>query len=312
MNIIFLGTPEFAIPALKAIYNEKQHKILAVVCQPDKPSLRGKKVVFSPVKQFGIEHNIPVYQFNKIRIDGVEKLKNLNPDIMVTCAYGQILSQEIIDIPKYGIVNIHGSLLPKYRGSSPIQWSLINGEKETGITIAQTEKGLDTGDILLQEKLVIDENDNSETLFNKLSILGSELILKALDKIENNTITRIPQNNDEASYFPMIKKEDSLINFNETTNTIINKIKGYYTWPTAYFMYKEIPIKIFNAKNIILDINKNYKNGEIVFSDRKNGFVIKTLDGFLNILEIQVPNSKKLNIKDYLNGKSFEVGYIIE
>lgn len=311
MNIVYLGTPEFALLPLQKIYNETKHKIIAVVCQPDKPSLRGKKIVYSPVKQFAINNNIPVYQFNKIRIDGVDTLKQLNPDIMITCAYGQILSQEIIDIPKYGIINIHASLLPKYRGSSPIQWSLINGEKVTGITIAQTEKGLDTGNILMQEKINIESCDNSETLFNKLSVLGSEVVIKSLNQIENNSVISTPQNHDEASYYPMIKKEDALINFSENTEDIINKIKGYYTWPTAYFNYKGIEVKVFSAVKLNNIETNNYKIGEIVSSDRKNGLIIKTNDGFLSVLEIQVPNSKKLNIKDYLNGKSFEVGYII-
>ena len=309
MKIIFLGTPDFAVKPLQALL-DGNFDVIAVVCQPDKPSLRGNKVVFSPVKQLAIKNNIKVFQYEKISRDGVEELKSLQPDLMVTAAYGQILSQEVIDIPKFGIINVHGSLLPKYRGSSPIQWALINGEKETGVTIAQTEKGLDTGDILLQETIKIEETDNSETLFEKLSELGSKLLIKAVLKIQNGTITRTKQNENESTYYPMIKKEDSLINFNEKTKVIINKIKGYYAWPTAYFMLNDLKIKVFEAKEVYCNEENitNFKNGQIVKADSKNGLIIKTDDGFIEIKVIQVPNGKKISARDYLNGHSLEVG----
>ena len=201
MRIVFLGTPDFSVSCLDALINSK-HEVVAVVTQPDKA--RNRMVVsFSPVKEEALKHNIQVLQYDKIRVQGVEDLKALNPDIMVTCAYGQIISQEILDIPKYGVINVHASLLPKYRGSAPIQWAILNGEKETGITIMQTALGVDSGDIILQEKIAIKENETAGELFDDLAKIAPSVLMKAIDLIESGEATFTKQNEEEATHFPM-------------------------------------------------------------------------------------------------------------
>ena len=186
MKVIFLGTPDFSVPTLKAII-KSHHQLLAVVTQPDKPSGRGERLSYSPVKQVALENNLKVLQYDKIRLQGVDDLKRLAPDIMVTCAFGQILSQEIIDIAPHGIINVHASLLPKYRGAAPIQWSILNGDKETGVTIMQTEAGIDTGDIIAVEKTIISPEETAGELFDRLSFIGAELLVRTLDDIEQGT-----------------------------------------------------------------------------------------------------------------------------
>ena len=211
MRVVFLGTPDFSVNTLKAIINSK-HEVVAVVTQPDKPVGRSSKLVFSPVKQVAVEHNLKVLQYNKIRLEGVDDLKALNADIMVTCAFGQILSQEIIDIAPKGIINVHASLLPKYRGAAPIQWSIINGDSETGVTIMQTEAGIDTGDIICMEKTPISETETAGELFDRLSMLGAKLLVEALDLIESGNATFTKQNDDLATHVKMLKKKmESLI-----------------------------------------------------------------------------------------------------
>ena len=212
LKVVFLGTPDFSVNTLKAILNSR-HEVLAVVTQPDRPVGRSGKPVFSPVKQVAVEKGIKVLQYNKIRLEGVEDLKALNPDIMVTCAFGQILSQEIIDIAPKGIINVHASILPKYRGAAPIQWSIINGDSETGVTIMQTEAGIDTGDIICVEKTPISDKETAGELFDRLADLGANLLVKALDMIEDGNATYTKQNHDLATHVKMLKKEDGIIDF---------------------------------------------------------------------------------------------------
>ena len=308
MKVIFLGTPDFSVPVLQAIANSR-HKVVAVVCQPDKPSGRGNKLISCPAKIKAEQLNIPVYQFSKIRVDGVDTLKQLNADIMVTAAYGQILSQEIIDICPNGIINVHGSLLPKYRGASPIQQAIIDGEKETGITIMKTEAGIDTGDVLCFKKQEICKDDTYGTLSEKLSHLGADLCVEALNLIEDKKAVFVPQNNELASHTKMIKKENTKIDFNKTPNEIVNLIRGLNPNPVAYFDINENSYKVFSAKPI------NYvgdeKNGTIIFASGKQGLVIKCQDGAVEIIEMIAPNSKKMMAKSYLNGKKIEVGSIV-
>ncbi|MBO7528181.1 MAG: methionyl-tRNA formyltransferase [Clostridia bacterium] len=307
MKVIFLGTPEFSVPVLNEIVNSK-HKVLAVVCQPDRPSGRGNKMTACPAKIMTQQLGIPVFQFNKIRIDGVQTLKELNADIMVTAAYGQILSQEIIDICPHGIINVHGSLLPKYRGATPIQTAIINGDKKTGITIMKTEAGIDTGDIILSEQIDLLEDDTYGTLSEKLSILGAKLCVKALDLIEQNKAVFSPQNSEQATFTKMIKKEDTKIDFNNNSNQIVNLVRGLNPNPVAFFEINGEPYKVFCAKCV------NYvgteKNGTIIFADNKKGLVIKTNNGAVEIIEITAPNSKRMLAKSYLNGKKIALGSV--
>ena len=300
MKVVFLGTSSFAVDCLTALLSSK-HEVLAVVCQPDKPSGRGNKLTPPPVKVLAESNGLPVYQFNKIRVEGVETLKNLKPDVLVVASYGQILSQEILDIALP--INVHGSLLPKLRGASPIQTALINGDKETGITIMKMAYEVDAGDILIQEKLSINEDDNAQTLFDKMGKLGGELLVNALDIIESGKAKFVPQNHSKATYTRMLKKDTAEIDFNSTAEEIVNKVRGYYAGPVAYFKYKGENYKVFSAKKV--DCCTGGQNGDILYSDNKNGLIFKCKKGAVEIIEMQAPNSKRMTAKAYFNGKKF-------
>ena len=300
MKVVFLGTSSFAVDCLTALLSSK-HEVLAVVCQPDKPSGRGNKLTPPPVKVLAESNGLPVYQFNKIRVEGVETLKNLKPDVLVVASYGQILSQEILDIALP--INVHGSLLPELRGASPIQTALINGDKETGITIMKMAYEVDAGDMLIQEKLSIDENDNAQTLFDKMGKLGGELLVKALNIIESGKAKFVPQNHSKATYTRMLKKDTAEIDFNTTAEEIVNKVRGYYAGPVAYFKYKGENYKVFSAKKV--DCCTSGQNGDILYSDNKNGLIFKCKNGAVEIIEMQAPNSKRITAKAYFNGKKF-------
>ncbi|MBE7074605.1 MAG: methionyl-tRNA formyltransferase [Clostridiales bacterium] len=307
MKVIFLGTPEFGAKVLqKLIYSS--HEVVAVICQPDKPSGRGNKLVAPPVKNIALEHKIPLYQFNKIRVDGVEVLKNLKADIMVTAAYGQILSQEIIDICKYGIINVHGSLLPKYRGASPIQASIINGDEFTGVTIMQTEAGIDTGAILIKKECKIEENDTYGSLSEKLAYIGADACIEALTLIESGTAVFIPQNDALATHTKMFKKEDTIINFNKTAKEIVNLVRGLNPNPIAIFYLNDQSFKVFEAKAVCYDGIE--ANGTVLKANSKQGLVIKCKDGAVEMVEITAPMSKRMMAKSYLNGKTIQVGSV--
>ena len=307
MKVIFLGTPEFAVNVLEKI-NESSHEIVAVVCQPDKPNGRGNKLVPPPVKVKANELELPIYQFEKIRRDGVETLKSLNADIMVTAAYGQILSQEIIDICKNGIINVHGSLLPKYRGASPIQMSIINGDEETGVTIMQTEAGIDTGDMLISGKVKIEDNDTYGTLSEKLSVLGADLCIEALDLIEKGEAKFIKQNETLATHTSMFKKEDTIIDFNKSAKEIVNLVRGLNPNPIALFYLKNESYKVFEAK--VVEYVGKEQNGTVLVANNKKGLVVKCEGGAVEIVEMTAPSSKRMLAKSYLNGKSIELGSV--
>ena len=241
MKVVFLGTPDFAVLPLKKIAASK-HGVLAVVTQPDRPV--GRKAVVTPcaVKVAAESLGLKTLGYEKIRKEGVEDLKALNPDVMVTCAYGQILSQEILDIPKRGVINVHASLLPKYRGAAPIQWSIINGDKVTGVTIMKTEAGVDTGDIIAVQKTDITEAETAGELFDRLSAIGADLIVKVLDELEAGTATFVKQNDAEATHVKMLKKEDGIINFSKNSISIYNLVRGLNPWPVAYtFLHNKMP-----------------------------------------------------------------------
>lgn len=308
MKIVFLGTPSFAVPSLKALLNS-DHEVLAVVCQPDKRVGREQKVVYSPVKELALERGVKVLQYGKIRAEGVNDLKNLKPDIMVSCAYGQILSQEIIDIAPKGIINVHGSILPKYRGASPIQQAVIDGETETGITIMQTDVGIDSGDILAVIKTPIDKNETAGELFDRLSYLGADLLIQTLDKIESGDITPIKQDDTLATHVKMIKKEDALIDWSKPAEVIRNLIRGMNPWPVAYTFVKGKMLKIFSAD--VTDSDNDFKCGEVLQCDAKNGLIVKCADKALKINELQSEGSKRMSAHDFCLGRKLNVGDIL-
>ena len=304
MKVVFLGTPEFALNVLEGIY-ESHHEVVAVVCQPSKPVGRGGKVVDPPTKVFADAHGIPCFQFSKISKEGVDDLKSLDADIMVTAAYGQILSKEVLEITPNGVINVHASLLPNYRGSSPIQWAILCGEKKTGVTIMRTNVGIDDGDMLLQEECGIGEEDTDETMFEKLSHIGSRLIVEALDLIETGKAKFVPQG-EKFTYFPMIKKEMAKIDFDKTAKEIDQLVRAFNTWPVAHFEACGQVFKVYKTK----PLNGEFagENGQVVASSSKAGLVIKCKGGAIEIVEMQAPNSKRMLARSYLNGKKIDVG----
>lgn len=316
MKVIFLGTPEFAIKPLEALI--KEHDVVAVVTQPDAMGKRGNKLEFSPVKKCALSHNIKVHQFKRIKKVGTEILKKYNADVMVTCAYGQILSKENLEVTPIGTLNIHGSILPKYRGAAPIQWALINGEKETGITILKSGVGMDDGDIMYTKTIEIEKEDSAETLYPKLSELGAECILKVLKDVENGVATYTKQNEADATHCTMISKDMCKIDFNKRAIDIVNLIKGVNLNPVAHFMLNEKNFKVYSANVLSKELCKRYnlkledfKCGQVAYSSSKLGLVIRAFDGFIKIGDIQPEGGKRMDSKSYLNGKKIEVGSII-
>lgn len=306
MRVVFMGTPDFALYSLDALCRS-EHKVVAVVTQPDRPGNRGA-VVFSPVKKYALEHDIPVLQYEKIRKEGISDLKSLNADIFVTAAYGQILSREILDIPTHGIVNVHASLLPKYRGSSPIQWALIKGERETGVTIMQTAEGLDTGDILLQKSIEIAENDTAGTLFDKLGMLGAESLMEYLDSLEKGIkISPIKQDEKSASYYPMLKKTDGKIDWSLSAKEICNRVRGVTPWPGAYTHIGGKILKLFGVKPCTAS---GSKCGDVLKAD-KSGIIIACGKGSVCIDELQLEGKRRMSCAEFVNGNKLSVGEVI-
>lgn len=306
MRVVFLGTPEFGVKALDAVV-KSHHSVVAVVAQPDKPSERGNKVVFSPVKEYALSHGLTLFQFPKISRDGVIDLKALSPDIMVTAAYGQILSQEVLDIAKFGTINVHASILPKYRGASPIQTAILNGDSETGITIMKTEAGLDTGDIIMQEKVEILEDETTGELSERLAEVGAKLLVKTLDAFENNTVTFTRQEHVLATTTKKIDKDDCNINWDKSTREIKNLIHGANPNPIARTVFGEDMVKIYKAKSLDFELNEECQKlvpGTILpVSSSKKGVYVKTGDGAVEIVDMQLPGGKILPAKVLMNGR---------
>lgn len=303
-----MGTPEFSTDTLNELI--KNHNVLAVITQPDKAKNRGKKIIFSPVKEVALNNNIEVLQPLKVKDDDfIEKLKAYNADVFVVVAYGQILSETILNMPKYGCINVHASLLPKYRGSAPLQWCVINGETKTGVTIMFMDKGIDTGDMILKEEIEISKEDTYGTIHDKLSILGASALIKALRQIEDGTSIREKQDNSISSYVHIIKKETGKINFNKTSKEIINLIRGLNPNPGAYTSYKDIILKIWNAD--YYESSKSGQYGEILEIIDKKGVVIKTLDSSIIITELQGDSGKRMKTYEYLRGHKMEIGTIL-
>lgn len=308
MNIVFMGTPDFAVESLAKIY-ENGHNILAVVSQPDRPAGRNMALMKTPVKEYAESKKLTVYQSEKIKKDTelIAKLKSLKPDVIVVVAFGQILSQEILDIPKYGAINVHGSLLPKYRGAAPIQWSIINGDSVTGITTMYMDAGMDTGDMIQKLEVKIEEDDTYGTLYEKMKVAGGKLIVETLEKVADGLITRTKQP-DEFTMAPMIEKNMGNIDWNKSSEEIRNLIRGFNPMPGAYTNINNEKMKIWKAEKSYIQKNEDILPGVVVEANNKDGLHIATDDGILNIIEIQMPNSKKMLAKDYFNGHTISIG----
>lgn len=322
-----MGTPDFALESLKALY-EAKYDIIGVVTNIDKPKGRGMKMVASPVKEYAIEKNLQVYQPIKVRNNPefLEEVKKLNPDLICVVAYGKILPQELLDIPKYGCVNVHGSLLPEYRGAAPIQWAVLNGDKKTGVTTMFMNAGMDTGDMILKEEVEIGEDETTGELWDRLKTIGANLLIKTVKEIENGTATRTKQP-EEGTMAPMLSKEMAKIDWkNKTANDIknlvrgLNPIMGAYTfldgkkikfWKVQTLTENELLEKFQELEEYKYHLNK-MQAGTVLFSDDKKGLFIKANGGILQVLEIQGENSKRMAIGDFLRGNPVGVGNMFE
>lgn len=309
MNVIFMGTPDFAVGALEAVL-KAGHTVQLVVTQPDKAQGRSKELKPPAVKVCALEHGLPVFQPEKIKkAEEVAVLKQYDADIYVVAAFGQILSKEILDLPKFGCVNIHASLLPKYRGAAPIQWAIIDGEEKTGITIQQMNEGIDTGDILLQKEYTLAADETGESLFDRLCDLGAEAIVEALEKIEAGTIVPVRQNEEESSHAKMLTKAMGEIDFSKDAVVIERLIRGLNSWPSAYTFYKGKTMKIWGAK-VVSYMAKNSERdmvGTIIAKD-KESFTVSCGADALQITEIQLEGKRRMSVKDFMLGCQMELG----
>ena len=327
LNILFMGTPDFAKESLEEVYNNG-YNILGVVTNVDKPKGRGMKMIPSPVKEFALEKNIPIYQPEKVRknTEFINKIKELNPDVICVVAYGKILPKEILDIPKFGCINVHGSLLPKYRGAAPIQWAVLNGDKTTGITTMYMNEGMDTGDMILKEKVEIGENETTGELWERLSKIGGKLLVETLKEIEDGTAPREKQGND-FTVAPMLNKEMSKIDWeNKTAEEIKNLVRGLNPIMGAYTFLEGKKIKFWRVECIpdkelfekfpdLCEYKEKFDElypGTILFSEPKIGLYIKTIEGNIKVIEIQGENAKKMNTEDFLRGNKLYACSVFE
>ncbi len=311
MKIIFMGTPNFAVKTLENCI--ELHEVVGVFTQPDKPKGRGKKMSPTPVKITAEKYEINVYQPDRIRkTQWVDLIRELNPDVIVVVAFGQILTQEILDVPKFGCINVHASLLPKYRGAAPINWAIANGEKITGITTMQMDAGIDTGDMLLKRSIEIKEDLNAGELHDQLAVIGADLLVDTLNALEKSELVPIKQNSEESSYASMLNKELSLIDWTMSAQVISNRIRGFNPWPVAHTKYKDETLKIFRAKPIQSSQTEfsNHKAGTVLMSD-KFGILVMTGNGVLLIEELQLGSLKRMTAHSFMLGHEIEIGIVL-
>ena len=303
-RVVFMGTPEFAVPCLAALH--EQCEVIAVITQPDKPRGRGQKMMPSPVKAWAVEHDLPVYQPEKIKTEEFTiKLEEMKPDLMVVVAFGQILSQRILDIPEYGCINVHASLLPRYRGAAPMQWCVINGEEKTGVTTMFMDAGLDTGDMLLKAEFPIGEDTTLEEVHDGLMGMGAKVLMDTLEQLSDGTLTRTPQPS-ESNYAPMLTKTTGQIDWSKTAQEVHNLVRGLNSWPGAYTSLDGAKYKIWRTRRT--GEKTTAPAGCIVKADKKAGLFVAAGDEVLEVLELQAPGKKKMRAADYLNGHGFADG----
>ncbi len=318
MKIVFMGTPDFAEESLKAIY-EAGHEIIGVVTNPDRPKGRGMKMLPSPVKEFAMEKNLKIFQPEKVKNNEefINELKVLKPDVICVVAYGKILPKEILDIPPYGCINVHASLLPKYRGAAPVQWAVLNGDKTTGVTTMYMDIGMDTGDMILKQEVEIAEDETTGELWDRLKEIGGKLLVETLKQIEKGTAPREKQGED-FTVAPMLSKDMAKIDWNKkTAEEIKNLVRGLNPIMGAYTFLNDKKIKFWKVavagKNEIYAENMDFlRNGTVIVSDPRDGIFIKCKDGILKVLEIQGENAKRMKIQDYLRGNPIEEFEVFE
>ena len=297
LKIVFMGTPDFAEESLKSLYN-KGFNVAAVFTQPDKPKNRGMKMTMSPVKELALSKDTPVYQPASLRTgEALEILKEISPDVIAVVAYGKILPKEILELPKYGCINIHGSLLPKYRGSAPIQWSVINGDKITGVTAMYMAEGLDSGDMIAKKEVEILPDETAGELFDRLAPIGGELLCETLIALAEQSVERVPQCENEVTFAPPLSKDMSPIDWSCTVDTVLNKICGLNPWPVATTVINDTVFKVFKA----VKTDAKGECGQIISAD-KNGITIAAADGAVCITELQAAGGKRMKAADYLRG----------
>lgn len=308
-RIAFMGTPEFAVPSLSALV-DGGYPVIAAFTQPDRPSGRGHRLSACPVKQFAESRGIPVYQFERVRRpDGMAAMRELAPDLIVTAAFGQILPQALLDIPKLGTVNVHASLLPKFRGAAPINWCIIMGETVAGVTTMLTDAGIDTGDMLLREQIDILPDETAGELTERLSDVGARVLIRTLEGLMAGTVAPVKQDESLMSHQPMLKKELGRIDFGADARTIVNLVRGVTPWPGAFAMMPDGGVlKVLRAKAVECD--EAGRPGEVVTSSARAGLIVRCGDGCVELVEIQAPGSKRMPAKAYLMGKQIAVGTV--
>lgn len=309
MKIVFMGTPDFAVPTLEKLI--EHHEVTGVVTQPDKPKGRGQKMQFTPVKELAVKNEIPVYQPNKLRndIELIDTVKGMKPDAIVVVAYGQILPKEVLDIPRLGCINVHASILPKLRGAAPINYSIINGFEETGVTTMLMAEGLDTGDMLLKAEIEIEEGETAGELHDRLMTIGADLLIETLRGLEEGNIIPEKQIEELSSYAPMLKKDLGHINWDDESKNIFNLIRGVTPWPGAYSYYNDKTIKIWRAE--LEDSNSSRAPGTILRVS-KDGIKVACKNGAIIVKEIQEVGSKRMEVSSYLNGHDIKEGDILK
>lgn len=308
MRVVFMGTPEFAVPTLKVLLEDENIEVVGVFTQPDKPKGRGKKLAMPPVKELALENNLEVFQPEKIKTsESVALLKELNPELIVVVAFGQILSKEILDIPKYGCINVHASILPAYRGAAPINWAIIKGEKTSGVTTMFMDVGLDTGDMIYKEYVEISEEDNSSTLHDKLSSAGYTVLKKTIDNLKKGDLPREKQI-EESSYAPIMDKSLGKVNWKNSAEDIYNLVRGVIPWPGAHTTINDDVMKIWGVKK---SSKKTDKAPGMIIDVTQEGIYVATNDGVVVIDEIQMPNKKRMPVKEYLKGNKIELGIVL-
>ncbi|RQD77815.1 MAG: methionyl-tRNA formyltransferase [Candidatus Syntrophonatronum acetioxidans] len=308
VNLIFMGTPEFALPSLRALLKEG-YQVKAVVTQPDRPSGRGGKIKVSPVKEEALIHGLEVLQPSSLDRDFIDKMRHIKPDILVVVAYGKILPPDLLNIPPLGCINLHASLLPRYRGAAPIHRAVINGEKITGVTTMYMKEGMDTGDIILQEEARIDEKETAGSLHDRLAEKGAKLLIKTLELIQEGKAPSILQEEEKASYAPPLKREEELIDWRKSAAGIFNKVRGMNPWPGAYTCWKGKRLKVWNSR--VVDQKALYNPGEIIRVD-KEGILVGTGKGTLLITRVQISGGRKMKAGEFIRGKDMKAGELLE
>lgn len=321
MKVIFMGTPEFAVPVLKALIESEEHEVTAVVTQPDKARGRSGKLVFTPVKEAAVEAGIPVYTPRRVKApEFVEQLKAIPCDVIVVVAFGQLLSKEILDYPPYGCINVHASLLPRWRGAAPIQWAILAGDKKSGLTTMQLDEGLDTGDMLLKKEVDIAPDETGGSLHDRLAELGGKLLLDTLKGVREGAVSPVKQNEEESTYASMLTKEMGKINWEEAAEKIERYVRGLNSWPSAYTGFRSKTLKVWKSEVVgescLPEAEEESAKGEntapgTIVRVEKNSFLVKTGNGYLRLLEVQLEGKKRMDAGSFLRGVSVEKGEIL-